>query len=258
VNKPPDTSNLNILQQLRKKVEEKPQKTEEDMKRIEEKLKEEQQKKLKQTTQEIMKEEVKRRAKQKTNEDIMKLEESIKERKPEERGNSKLKDELIEKANKMQKERKEAEEKKIPIVNLPQDTSNLGLMEKITKSQTDKIINQEKERIAEIEKRKKINDDDIRKSEYELMKREDKKTKKGRKPDTEEIKQQKEIEKKNKSKLITDRALQILLSEVEPQEVKDLQDAYNGGFLTDKGIKEKLKKLRYSAEQIKRIFSTDQ
>ena len=124
----------------------------------------------------------------------------------------------------------------------PPDTTGESLLEKVKrgrkpeseevkkqKAEEKRQIQQEKEQLAEIEKRRKINE-------------------------AENKKQQKE----DKNKMITERALLILLENVSPEEQKDLQEAYDTGSLKDKEIKQKLKKFKYSPEQIKRIYSTEE
>ena len=101
--------------------------------------------------------------------------------------------------------------------------------EKKQKAEEKRIINQENERLAEIEKRRKINE-------------------------AENKKQRKE----DKNKMITERALNALLLKVDFEEGKKLQEEYDTGSFKDKEIKAYFKKLKYSPEQIKRIFSTEE
>ena len=101
--------------------------------------------------------------------------------------------------------------------------------EKKQRAEEKRIINQEKERVAEIEKRRRINE-------------------------AENAKIQKEIDKTK----TTERALNILLTKVEFEEGKKIQEAYDTGFFKDKEIKAYFKKLKYSPEQIKRIYLTEE
>ena len=146
---------------------------------------------------------------------------------------------FIEQLKQKQEEFKQQEEKtpediEVMEEELKQERTNpkykrLTAEEKKQKAEEKRIINQEKERIAEIEKRRKINE-------------------------AENKKQQAEDEKK----IITEKAFLILLQNVTLEEQKKLQESYDNGFLKDKEIKANLKKLKYTPEQIKRIFSKEQ
>ena len=175
------------------------------------------------------------------------------------------------------------------IITKPKDTSSQSLIEKvkipssfleelsakqkIIKPKTDEEtiqmeenIKQQRGRPPDTEEMK--NQKAKEKEERGLMKEEDEKPKLGRKPDTEEVKQRKAEERKiidqkekdrteMENRRITEKAFRILLDNSQLEEQKDLLEAYNRGFLKDKGIKDKLKKLNFSADEIKRIYSKE-
>ena len=136
---------------------------------------------------------------------------------------------LIQQLKQKQEERKQQEEKTPEDVEIMEEEikeertnpkyKRLTEEEKKQKAEEKRIINQEKERIQEIEQRIKIN------------------------------------EAENKKQIERERGFIELLNNTDIAEHKKLQEAYETGLLTDKAIKDKLKKLKYTPQQIKNIFS---
>lgn len=287
----------NLMEKIQKKVNERVKN--ENIKKKDEALSIEKLNKLNQKQQDLINEEIKKRAKEKTDEDMKKLGDAFK------------KDDLINRVKQTEK---------IPIIDKPKDTSNLSLLEKVKEGSKDSYfvptgeefykdldeISREFETLyepkpedyTEIDKGQQQIEDELQgfspKVSTPLTPPQDttgesllEKVKRGQPTVSEEEKKQKaeekrliaqereqlaEIEKrrkineaenkkqqkKDKNKMITERALSILLENVSPEEEKDLQEAYDRGFLKDKEIKQKFKKLKFSPEQIKRIFSTEE
>jgi len=117
-------------------------------------------------------------------------------------------------------------------------------------------IKEEKRQQAKEKKERKLMED-----EENYQKQQDKKQKK------EEIERNKLLEsrrkaneKNNEKQQISNKAFDkhlfvILLRNSDVGDLKDLQEAYDRGFLTDKAIQEKLKKLKYTPAEINRMFS---
>jgi len=177
----------------------------------------------------------------------------------------------------------------IPIVNKPVDKSGLSLGEQIEKKEDDATIRERELMKAEdilIKDKQKQKEDDATIRERELMKAEDilikdkqkqkeleskireraqmkaedilMKDKRKQKELEAEMKRRRKLnEAENQKQRITEKAFLIVLDNVSVEEQKRLQEAYDTGFLKDKEIKALLKKLKYTPEQVKRIYSTD-
>jgi hypothetical protein len=275
----------NLMEKIQKKVNERIKN--ENIKKKDEAISNEKLDKLNQTKQQVLiNEEIKKRAKQKTDEDIKQLGDAFKKDdlinrvkqiektplidKPKDTSNLSLLEKVKEGSKdsyfvptgeefykdldeisrefenlnepKTEDELQRFSPKLTTPLTPPQDTTGESLLEKVKrgrkpdteeekkqKAEEKKLIQQEKERVAEIEKRRKINEAENRKQEQQ-----------------------------DKNKIITEKAFNILLQMVSPEEEKDLREAYDGGFIKDKEIKQKLKKLKYTPEQIKRIYSTEE
>ena len=174
-----------------------------------------------------------------------------------------------------------------PIITKPKDTSSQSLPEKVKSPSNflEELMAQQKIIKPKTEEETKQMEQNIK----EQMK-DPNKPPRGRKPDTEEVKQQKAKQKEEQELMkaeekrqkaeqkvqekkikdqeerdrvemenirITERAFRILLDNTPLEQQKELQDIYARGFLKDKEIKDNLKKLNFSAEEIKRIFSKE-
>jgi len=119
-----------------------------------------------------------------------------------------------------------------------------------------------KENKPEYQKRTSLKDELLekvkQKEEAKRLEEEEPKARKGRKPYTEEQKQQSEEKKQQKKeddkKMISRRAFETLLENSPLEEHKELRDAFDHGFLEDKRIKDKLKKLNFSKEMIAKLY----
>jgi len=137
---------------------------------------------------------------------------------------------------------KEKEEIRIPLVNIPEDTSNLGFMERIKEKSNIPVEQQEGYGIKQsadepIQEKKKV----------------------GRKPNTEEYNQQKKIEKEESrlrnNKQITEEAFSRLLTRVDdPAEYKELTELFRTDQLPTKTLKKKLANYGFSKEKIEQIY----
>lgn len=228
VNKPRESSGLSLFEQIKQKAEERNQRTNEDVKLMEEKIKENNPLK---STDSPLKQALKKKVEERiprTEEQALQLDEEIKKNKG---GRPKLteeqKQENLRKSEQIKEEkRQQAKEKK-----------ERKLME-------DEEIYQKRQGTKE------------KADEINRLKEQDKKQKK---EETERNKllesRRKANEKDNENQRISNHAFQELLKHSNDGDLKDLQEAYDRGFLTDKGIKDKLKKLKFTPAEIKRIFS---
>lgn len=200
----------NILDRIQKSVNEKVKS--ENIKKKDEALSVKKLDKLNQKQQDLINEEIKKMSKSKTNKDMQELAVAIKK--------NKLKDELINQV------------KSIPLVDKPKDSSNLSLLKKVKEGSKESYYAPSQEEFSkdldevsrEFERLYKVNSDDyieIDKGQQEI---EDElqgfnpkvtnpltppqdtteesllqKVKRGRKPDSEEVKQRKAEEKKQKA-----------------------------------------------------------
>lgn len=277
-----NTPRLSLMEQIIKSGENKKQKSNEDIKSMEEKIKENKSQKTDYSkVMDDLSKGIKEKAKPKSVEEIKNMEDILTANKPEVLNNSPIKEELISKVK--QKEESKLmgkEDVRFPIVNKPVDDSNLGLLERVSKNVESEVPEQgeslfeemtrkinekkdnekEKKRKEEIKKKNeelkreekeridKLREEQLKQiEEQKLMKKQDKSIRRGRKPTSEE-------EKEQKKKNITLRGFNVLLQNTPIEQHNNLRDALNNGFLDDKGIKNKLKNLKFSKEEINNIF----
>ena len=125
------------------------------------------------------------------------------------------------------------EDKLIPLINLPEDTSNLGILER---------INEEGYGL-------KPSGEDIKEA----------KNKAGRKPKTVEEREQTKLTKEENrlknNKQITNEAFSKLLTKVDDSaEYKELTNMFNTDQLPTKALKKKLLNYGFSKEKIEEIY----
>jgi len=129
------------------------------------------------------------------------------------------------------------EDKRLPLINIPKDTSNLGMFERINESPEEEGYGLKISGDEPTEEKKKV----------------------GRKPSTQEYKEQKAKEKEENrlrnNKQINEEAFSRLLTKVaEPAEYKELTEMFNTGQLPKKALKNKLLKYGFSKEKIEEIY----
>jgi len=175
--------------------------------------------------------------------DAIEMEKNLEDNKKDFTRTTALKEELLEKVKqKNERQQMEKENKKIPIVDIPKNTSNLGLLEQITEVSNIPLEEQEGYGL------KPSGDEPIRE-----------KKKVGRKPNTEEKKEQKKIEKEENrlknNKQINDLAFERLLTRVDdPAVFKRLSDLNNNNKLDKRRIKQFLEDYNFSKEKIEEIY----
>ena len=197
-----------------------------------------------------------------------------------------FKQELIRKVREKEEQKQEQKEKPIvdiPIVNVPEDKSNLGLLEQIS----DKL--KEKEEIVEDEEKMSVFEENERRfrkkkqSEEEkelnrlekqakrLEKERDDRLKEEQKIIDDNLKQQKQSKKQeseNKKQEIADRGFQALLNNSTPDQQNLFRASYNAGFLPKSRIRELLlnvrvnpdndkSKKKFTRDEVNRFFSGD-
>jgi hypothetical protein len=114
----------------------------------------------------------------------------------------------------------------------------------------------EEEKKQKVEERKKINEEKAQLDEiFQQQKAEERKKINEEKAQIAEIEQRRKMnEAENKKQIERERGFIELLKNTDIAEHKDLQEQYDRGFLKDKGIKDKLKKLKFTTPQINNIF----
>jgi hypothetical protein len=189
-----------------------------------------------------------------------------------------FKQELIRKVK--EKEEQKEKEKEIPIVNVPEDKSNLGLLEQI--SDKLKEIPEDEEKMSVFEenerrfRKKKQSEEEkelnrLEKQSKRLEKERDDRLKEEQKIIDDNLKQQKQNKKQeseNKKQEIADRGFKALLNNSTPDQQNIFRASYNAGFLPKSRIRELLlnvrvnpdndkSKKKFTRDEVNRFFSGD-
>jgi hypothetical protein len=220
---------------------------------------------------------IQKKARQRTDDAIKNMEETIQQNKPEEKIRSKLKGELLSGvAEKNEREMMGRNDDRIPIIDKPKDTSNLGLLEKVKKEINPEEFEKELETITkEFETLYRPNQEDYIKIDEAQQKIEDElqgfsekvtqtnplippkdttsesiqeqveKKKRGAPKLTEEEKKQREKQREYENELLERKKM-------NEKEIKDQQKAEQAKELKERIAREREMEKQQKAEQIAR------
>jgi len=196
---------------------------------------------------------------QRSNDEVKKMEEKLTENKSNIPEGSKFIQELKQKVEEKKNKSREMEQMEAEETLMKQIIQE----EKRKQKEMEAVMEQQPETEKGKAGRKKLADEIIKereqmKAEETLMKQIIKEDKRKQKELEAEMERRRKLnEAENQKQRITEKAFLIVLDNVSVEEQKRLQEAYDTGFLKDKEIKALLKKLKYTPEQVKRIYSTD-